>query len=144
MNKKNITILLVFLVAVLGLFFFLKNQEDNLTFENNLKCAKYIEQKNKEVDEVSKLPVNDGKVVTAPKIFFSKKLNTCVAAFSIIDFRDNGFSSFYIENLLNNDSILTEGGPTESAGTIDGAKVISRAEIAEQKYMDKLKEIGGE
>ena len=140
MDKKNIVIsILIILLAISGYFLFQKNSKKNLAFENNLKCAQYIEQQNKEINEIVDLPINEGKVVTAPKIFFSTKLNTCVSAFSITDFRDKGFSSYYINNLLNNDSILSEGGQTDE--TIDGA---SLAEIAEQKYRAKLKELGGE
>ena len=140
MDKKNIIITaLVLLLAISGFFLFQKNSEKNLSFENNLRCAKYIDQQNKEINEIANLPINEGKVVTAPKIFFSTKLNTCVSAFSISDFRDKGFSSYYINNLLNNDSILSEGEQTDE--TIDG---VSLEEIAEQKYRVKLKELGGE
>jgi len=140
MDKKNIVIsILIVLLAISSYFLFQKNSEKNLVFENNLKCAQYVEQQNKEINEIADLSINEGKVVTAPKIFFSTKLNTCVSAFSITDFRDKGFSSYYINNLLNNDSILSEGGRTDE--TIDG---ISLAEIAEQKYRAKLKELGGE
>jgi len=140
MDKKNIIIsILIILLAISGYFLFQKNSEKNLAFENNLKCAQYIEQQNKEINEIANLPINEGKIVTAPKIFFSTKLNTCVSAFSITDFRDKGFSSYYINNLLNNDSILSEGGQTNE--TIDS---ISLVEIAEQKYRAKLKELGGE
>ncbi|MEK7149190.1 MAG: hypothetical protein AAB796_02220 [Patescibacteria group bacterium] len=140
MDKKNTIIaVLLILLAISGYFLFQKESEKNLVFENNLKCAQYIDQQNKEINGIANLSINKGKVVTAPKIFFSTKLNTCVSAFSINDFRDKGFSSYYINNLLNNDSILSEGGQTDE--TIDG---VSLAEIAEQKYRKKLKELGGE
>ncbi|OHA81369.1 MAG: hypothetical protein A2675_02915 [Candidatus Yonathbacteria bacterium RIFCSPHIGHO2_01_FULL_51_10] len=140
MDKKNIIIaILIILLAISGYFFFQRNSEKNLAFENNLKCAQYIDQQNKEINEIANLPINEGKIVTAPKIFFSTKLNTCVSAFTITDFRNKGFSSYYINNLLNNDSIFSEGGQTDE--TIDG---VSLAEIAEQKYRAKLKELGGE
>ena len=140
MDKKNIIIaVLVFLLAISGYFLFQKNGEKNLAFENNLRCAQYIDRQNKEINEIANLPINEGKVAFAPKIFFSTKLNTCVSAFSINDFRDKGFSSYYINNLLSNDSILSEGGQTDE--TIDG---VSLAEIAEQKYRAKLKELGVE
>jgi len=39
---------------------------------------------------------------------------------------------------------LTEGGPTASIGTVDGVSVTPLAEVVEQKYRKKLKELGGE
>lgn len=140
MDKKNIVIIILVLLLVVSSFLlFQENQDNDLTFENNLKCAQYIEQQNKEINEISNLPTNNGKVVTAPKVFFSEKLDTCVSAFSINDFSEDGFSSFYINNLLNNDSILSEGGAANE--TIDG---VSLAEIARTKYREKLEELGGE
>lgn len=139
MDKKNIIItILVFLLAIFGYFLVQKSGEKNMAFENNLRCARYIEQQNKEINEIANLPINKGRVVTAPKIFFSSKLNTCISAFSIIDFREKGFSGFYINNLLNNDSILSEGGRLDEM--TNGA---SSSEIAEQKYREKLRELGG-
>lgn len=140
MDKKNVIIIaLLILLGISGYFLFRANKEKNLTFENNFKCAQYINKQNKEIAEIAQLPINQGSVVTAPKIFFSTKLNTCVSAFSIIDFREKGSSSFYINNLLNNDSILIAGGQADE--TVNG---VSLAEIAEKKYREKLIELGGE
>ena len=138
MNNKNIVIIvLILLLVISGYFLFQKNK--NVIFENNLKCAQYIEQENSGINKIANLPINEGKVVSVPKIFFSKKLNTCVSAYSINDYREKGFSGFYINNLLNNDSILSEGGQTDE--TVEG---VTLAQIAEQKYRSKLKELGGE
>lgn len=140
-HTKNLIIGIFVGVIIIGMIWQLveRRNSDKELFANNLKCAQYIEQQNKEINEIANLPINEGKIVAAPKIFFSTELNTCVSAFSINDFHEKGFSSFYINNLLNNDSIFSEGGRTDE--TVNG---VSLAKIAEQKYREKLKELGGE
>jgi hypothetical protein len=137
MDKKNIIIaVLIILLGVSGYFIFQKNSQKDLVFENNLKCAQYIDQQNKEVERITELPINETKSISAPKIFYSSKLNTCVVAFSIRDFRENGFNSFYINDLLSNDSILFVGG--EKSDTTKGS---SSAQTAEVSYIKKLLEL---
>jgi len=136
-DKKDIVIIiLIVLLLISAYFLFFNKNKNNITFENNLKCSQYIEQENKEINEIANLPINEKSIVSAPKIFFSKKLNTCVSAYSIFNPSEKGFSSYYIKNLLNNDSIFTEGG--ENNETIDGLPVSS---IVENKYYEKIKEL---
>jgi hypothetical protein len=131
MDKKDILILiLVVLLGISAYFFFSQEEQKDLVFENNLKCAQYIDQQNEEINEIADLPINEGKVVTAPKVFYSPVLNTCVSAFSINDFGEDGFSSFYINDLLTNDSIFTSGG--------------TEGQPARDNYRKKLSELSGE
>ncbi len=142
MDKKNIVIaVLLIFVGVLSFFLFYKDKEKNMAFENSFKCTQYVDQQTKQVNDIRQSNLEQGKsvIVSGPKVFFSSKLNTCVSAYSISDLFKDGFDSFYINNLFNNDSILSEGG--EKNQTIDN---ISLAKIAEQKYLEKLKELGGE
>lgn len=136
-DKKNIiiTILVVLLLISIYFLFFVEDKND-IAFENNLRCSQYIKEQNKEINEIANLAVNEKSIVSAPKIFFSKKLNTCVSAYSISDPRENGLSGFYIENLLNNDSIFVEGARNNE--TIDG---VSLSDIVRQKYYEKIKEL---
>lgn len=130
MGKKDVIILiLVVLLGISAYFIFTQEEQRDLVFENNLKCAQYIDQQNREINEIADLPINEGKVVTAPKVFYSPTLKTCVSAFSINDFGEDGFSSFYINDLLTNDSIFTSGGTEEQP--------------ARENYREKLSELSG-
>lgn len=108
----------------------------NIEFEQRVKCAQYIDGQDREIASIAALPINKGKSVIKPKVFFSPKLNTCISAYSIVDFSEAGFSSYYINDLLSNDSVLAEGGAANQS--VGG---ISLAKIAEQKYLAKLAEI---
>lgn len=139
---KNVTI------AILGLFLLVIsyayfNQrpiaESNQIFEGNLECSKYIERENENINELQDLPINQGNYVSAPKIFYSPLLKTCVKAFSILPLQDpNGLRSYYIENLLTNDSILLASGRLDQTNG-----VLSTAEDALEKYTAKLRELEG-
>lgn len=136
-DKKTIIIIILVILLLISVYFlFFVKDKNNIAFENNLKCSQYIEQQNKEINEIADLTINEKNIVSAPKIFFSKKLNTCVSAFSIFDPREKGFSSFYIKNLLNNDSIFEDGGRNDE--TIEG---VSLSDIVRQKYYEKIKEL---
>ncbi len=126
------------LVVVLAGAYYIYGQQQKLAFDNSTKCAEYIQQENERINEISALPANQHSVVTSPLVFYSKKINTCVSAFSITSNSDDGFNSFYIDDLLNNNSILSEGGSKNE--TIGG---VSLAATAEEKYRAKLQELGG-
>ncbi len=139
-NKKEyrlfITLFLLISTSICLYFFFKKNNEQFL-FENNLKCAEFIDKKSRETNEISQISVNESRIITAPNIFYSRKLNTCVSAYSIISLdKEKGFSSFYIDNLLTNDSIWQNGG--ENYETVDG---IPLSQIIEEKYHKKIEEL---
>ena len=135
--KGIIVLILLILVGFCYYFFLFKKDNEKFIFENNLKCAQFIEQENKEINEISKILINEKNIVTAPKIFYSPKLNTCVSAYSIISLdKEKGFSSFYIKNLLINDSIWQNGGTNYE--TVDG---ISLSQIVEEKYYKKIEEL---
>lgn len=111
-------------------------ESDSIEFERKLDCAQYIDGQNREIALIASFPINKEKTVIKPKVFFSPKLNTCVSAYSIVDFNSTGFNSYYINDLLSNDSILAEGGTADQS--VNG---VSLAKIAEEKYLAKLAEI---
>lgn len=116
--------------------FFNKNK-NNIAFKNNLKCSQYIEQENKKINEIANLSINEKSIVSAPRIFYSPKLNTCVSAYSIVSLdNENGFSGYYINDLLTNDSLYQEG--SENKGTIDEVPL---SQILREKYNKKIKEL---
>jgi hypothetical protein len=75
---------------------------DDVIFENNLKCSKFIEQETERLKDVNALPA----------VYYSPVLKTCVSQYIGVD--QNGFVSYNIHDILTNDSIYSKGGPSES------------------------------
>ncbi len=133
MNSSNIIVILALLLGVSVYFNVQGSKKKDLIFENNLRCAQYIEQENEEADRIADLPINQTRIVSVPKVFYSPVLNTCVSALRIDDFRE-GFSSYYvIKDLLINESILE----------VNGLRNEISGQIASDQYHAKLEELSG-
>ena len=124
MTKDITTFLLIFALGLVAGFFTIKfSDSKDFIFEYNLQCA-----------QLAKL--NQNKEVAAPTVFYSPKLNTCISAFIIRGSDTKNADEFYINNILNNESILSEIGRKDD--TIDGVPL---AKIAEEKYLNELKKL---
>lgn len=80
-------------------------ENDNLVFENNLKCAKFIDQENARVGQIP--------FASLPAVYYSPKLKTCVSSYIVMNTQSN-YSSYFIDDILTNNSIFSTGGPTGS------------------------------
>ena len=100
-----------------------------------LKCSSFIESENKRVSELDDLSVNFNNQVTAPEIFYSPSLDTCLSAYAIFSNESDGFDSFYIEDLLTNNSVFTKGGDGELYGGKRGS------DLAYEEFMKKVEEL---
>lgn len=97
------------------------SKADN-AFENNLKCAKFLDQ------EVEKSRVDPYR--SKSEVFYSPKLKTCLSTYTIFN---PSFYSYKIEDILSNRFIFSEGGDFTSPGESERIEKVYRAKIEELK-----------
>ncbi len=94
-----LTLLIGLSSYALYVIFHTPKKVSDVSFENNIKCSKYIEQENKKVSGI--------EGATLPNVFYSPVKNTCISAYIV--HTAEGFTGYYIEDILANDSIYSKG-----------------------------------
>lgn len=107
MKKVLMYSVLVLLIALsvyaLYVIFHTPKKVSDVSFENNIKCSKYIEQETEKV-----LGSNKSAVPIAPTIFYSPSKQTCISAYIIVN-PEMDYTGYYIEDILRNDSLYHKG-----------------------------------